>query len=436
MEALKPTFHQTNSLPVKTAAVPVQGQAVFASLLESLNLGAELSNAEQQPAETLLENLSSLLESLQELSVEDQPAELQEIQYAVLQLQELQSEIPQPRFAVINQTVESAENVTDVNNKLIELLEKIQQKLQILTEAMTKEVQKSSGLAEIEESKKTVSFNEITQISKQLDELIGMLERKSQTKIGIEESKTLPEIPKFISEMLKPVKEIPKVPVDIQETPKITEKVELQPIPKIHNGEELQSPKILTEVKTSQEAASQTVASIATDASKVTGNTARTEASPQSTPFVRLENLLEDLGGMLKSSMRLVESQEGMKMRVNIFPEHLGHLEILLTSTNGKLAAQIMASTPMAKEAIELQLNQLRVSLVQQGVEVEKIEVLQQSSQQAFNQQQSQSGQRFTQPQQRNGKTHDNNGYVQLEDDKGAERQPLVGEMMKVDYTV
>lgn len=435
MEALKPAFHQTSSLPVKTATLPVQGQAIFASLLESLNLGAELPNAEQEPAETLLENLSSLLESLQELSVEDQPAELQEIQYAVLQLQELQSEIQQPRFAVTNQPVESAKNGTDVNNKLIVLLEKIQQKLQILTEAMTKKVQKSSGLAEVEENKNTISFNEITQISKQLNELIGMLEKKPQPKTGIEESKTLLEIPRFISEMLKPVKEIPKVPVDIQETPKITEKIEFQPVPKIRNGEELQSSTITTEVKVSQESPPQTLASIATDV-KATGNIARTEASPQSAPFVRLENLLEDLGGMLKSSMRLAESQEGMKMRVNIFPEHLGHLEILLTSTNGKLAAQIMASTPMAKEAIELQLNQLRVSLVQQGVEVEKIEVLQQSSQQAFNQQQSQSGQRFAQPQQRNGKTHDNNGYLQLEDDKGVERQPLVGEMMKVDYTV
>lgn len=432
MEALKPILQQSISAPIKNVTAPTQGQAIFASLLESLNVEAELPNTEQEPAETVLESLESLVESLQRLSVEDQPAELQEIQYAALQLQELQGQIQQPIFAVSNQTTESAENTPQVNSRLIELLEKVQQKLQTLTETVKKEVQKTSGPAEFEKNK-AVSFNEITQISKQLDKLLSMLEQGAQTKKGIEESKVLPEIPRFISEMLKPVKETSKVPVDTQETP---EKSAVQPVSKINIGEELQAPKIPAEVKATQEAPSQVLASFTGDVSKATANIARTEASPQTAPFVRLENLLEDLSGMLKSSMRLAETQEGMKMRVNIFPEHLGHLEILLTSTNGKLAAQIMASTPMAKEALDLQLNQLRMSLVQQGVEVEKIEVLQQTSQQPFNQQQSQSGQRFTQPQQSNSKANDNNGYLQIEDEKRAEQQPLIGDMVKVDYTV
>ncbi|AIY04096.1 hypothetical protein Plano_0131 [Planococcus sp. PAMC 21323] len=432
MEALKPALQQPIIPPNKAATALTQGQTIFASLFESLHLGVELPNTEQEPAETVLESLESLVESLQRLTVEEQPAELQEIQYAVLQLEELQVQVQQPIFAVSNQTTESVENTTDVNSKIIELLEKIQQKLQTLTEAMTREVQKASGFAEFEENK-AISFIEITQISKQLDKLLGMLEQGAQTKKGIEESIVLPEIPRFISEMLKPVKETSKVPVDIQETPG---KSAVHSVSKINTGEELQAPKIPAEVRATQEAPSQALASLTGDVSKATANIARTEASSQTAPFVRLENLLDDLGGMMKSSMRLAETQEGMKMRINIFPEHLGHLEILLTSTNGKLAAQIMASTPMAKEALDLQLNQLRMSLFQQGVEVEKIEVLQQTSQQPFNQQQPQSGQRFTQPQQRNSKANDSNGYLQVEDEKRAEQQPLIGDMIKVDYTV
>jgi len=159
------------------------------------------------------------------------------------------------------------------------------------------------------------------------------------------------------------------------------------------------------------------------------------EASQQPPSLIRFPNLLEDLSGMLKSSMRLVDGQEGIKMRVNIFPEHLGHLEILLTSTNGKLAAQIMASTSMAKEAIELQLNQLRTSLIQQGVEVEKIEVLEQSTHQPFNQQQPHAEHRFTQQQSKNSRS--SHSYFQSEEDVVKETtKPLPESLLKVDYTV
>ncbi|ANU09172.1 flagellar hook-length control protein FliK [Planococcus antarcticus DSM 14505] len=450
MEALKLSFPQTISPASKKAAVPVQDQALFASLLNSLGTEAELPSEEQAPAEELLKSLESLLTLLQELPVEEEMVEQPDIQYAILQLQELLAGNTQLYFTAPGQMAGGAANAAD---KLIGLLEKIQQKLQVLSSEFTAKFIDPLVFKGTEEKNSNINLASLTQISEQLDKLIGILEKQPQTtsasqqgkSIGQELVNLLPvqglnpakEALRFLNETLKPVKELPRAPVEIQGIPQQVEVVELQPAGKLQAAEELQSPKVLVESKVALEPAVQPTATVAAEAVKAAGNQVRTEANPPAAPFVRLSNLLEDLSGMLKSSMRLAETTEGMKMRVNIFPEHLGHLEILLTSTNGKLAAQIMASTPMAKEALELQLNQLRASLVQQGVAVEKIEVLQQSSQQPFSQQHSHTEQRFSQQQQRNGTTRqDKNGYFQPEEEKAVERQPSVGQLMKVDYTV
>ncbi|MDQ0430674.1 flagellar hook-length control protein FliK [Planomicrobium stackebrandtii] len=451
MEALKLSFPQTISPTAKKAAVPAQqDQALFASLLTSLGTTeAELPSEEQASAEGVLENLESLLALLQEIPVEEQTAEQQELQYAILQLQELQAGNAQLNVTAPSQTSGSLAESTAASAKLLELLENIQQKLQVLSSIASAQSTGSSVVKEAAEQTNSINLINLPQISKQLDELIGLLEKEQQATLAAQQGKSIGQelpveggrsvndIPRFLNETLKPVKELPKVPVETQGTSLQAEEVALQPSVKLQGAEELQSPKVAADSKTAQETTIQPTTSVTAEAVKAAGNQVRTEANPPAAPFVRLSNLLEDLGGMLKSSMRMAETAEGMKMRVNIFPEHLGHLEILLTSVNGKLAAQIMASTPMAKEALELQLNQLRASLVQQGVAVEKIEVLQQSSPQPFSQQQSHAEQRFSQQQHKNGTANrDKNGYFQPEEEKASIRQPSVGQLMKVDYTV
>lgn len=409
MEALKPAFQQTISLSTKTTSGPILNQAIFASLLESLALPSV--SEEQAPAENLLESLESVLASLQELPVEEQTAEQQEIQYAIFQLQELQAENKPTHLPALGQV---GVNASEDHSELVILLEKIQEQLRVLVDKSAGETVKSPMLNESEEKKNKINFNVLTQISKQLDDLIGMLEKQQPV-----------------------IKASPQLKAMEHELPVLStvdESRSIKDIPKLQSGEELQTPEVSVEVKATQELAAQALTMTA-DAGKTAGTLVKAEASPQPVPLVRLPNLLEDLSGMLKSSMRLAESQEGMKMRVNIFPEHLGHLEILLTSINGKLAAQIMASTPMAKEALELQLNQLRTSLIQQGIEVEKIEVLEQSPQQPFSQQQPHAEQRFTQQQGKNSRS--SNSYFQSEEDFVKEtRKPLPEGLMKVDYTV
>ncbi|WP_142827585.1 flagellar hook-length control protein FliK [Planococcus soli] len=451
MEALKLSFPQTISPAAKKAAAPAQqDQALFASLLTSLGTTeAELASEEQAPAEDVLESLESLLSFLQEIPIEEQTAEQQELQYAILQLQELQAGKALLNVTAPSQTGGSNTQMTDAAAEVIGLLEDIQQKLKILSDEFTTKFEDLSAFKGAEEKKNAFNNISLPQISKQLEELIGMLEEEQQAVLVAQQGKSIGQelpvdgtravndIPRFLNENLKPVKELPKVPVETQGTSQQAEEVALQPSVKLQDAEELQSPKVAADSKTAQETTIQPTTSVTAEAAKAAGNQVRTEVNPPAAPFVRLSNLLEDLGGMLKSSMRMAETAEGMKMRVNIFPEHLGHLEILLTSVNGKLAAQIMASTPMAKEALELQLNQLRASLVQQGVAVEKIEVLQQSSPQPFSQQQSHAEQRFSQQQHKNGTANrDKNGYFQPEEEKAAIRQPSVGQLMKVDYTV
>lgn len=397
MEALKPMFQQTIIPVTKTTSKPVANQAAFASLLDSLAL--PLVSEQQTPLENIVEILGSMLVSLQELLIEEPTAEQQEIQYAILQLQELQTENKQADLTMFDQ------NTPGSNSKLVVLLEKIGELLQVLVDTSTRESEKTSIFNVPEEEKNPLGFNGLAQISKQLSELIDMLEKQQQvTKLDTQLKTLEREVPVLST-------------VETQITPKELEIVEVISLQKSQSKEEIQP------------------LPIAIDGGKSSNFLMKAEASQQPPSLIRFPNLLEDLSGMLKSSMRLVDGQEGIKMRVNIFPEHLGHLEILLTSTNGKLAAQIMASTSMAKEAIELQLNQLRTSLIQQGVEVEKIEVLEQSTHQPFNQQQPHAEHRFTQQQSKNSRS--SHSYFQSEEDVVKETtKPLPESLLKVDYTV
>ncbi|HEY2421091.1 MAG TPA: flagellar hook-length control protein FliK, partial [Neobacillus sp.] len=64
--------------------------------------------------------------------------------------------------------------------------------------------------------------------------------------------------------------------------------------------------------------------------------------------------------------------------KFSLYPEHLGHIEIKITSQQGQIAAQIITDTSMAKDALEGQLQQLRQALQQHGLLVQKLDIVQQ----------------------------------------------------------
>ncbi|WP_404409168.1 flagellar hook-length control protein FliK [Jeotgalibacillus malaysiensis] len=63
------------------------------------------------------------------------------------------------------------------------------------------------------------------------------------------------------------------------------------------------------------------------------------------------------------------------KLMIRLQPEHLGTLKIELLQKDGMMTARIIASSAVAKEMIDSQLNQLRQSFAAQNLQVEKIEI-------------------------------------------------------------
>lgn len=64
------------------------------------------------------------------------------------------------------------------------------------------------------------------------------------------------------------------------------------------------------------------------------------------------------------------------KLMIRLQPEHLGTLKIELLQKDGMMTARIIASSAVAKEMIDSQLNQLRQSFTAQNLQVEKIEIV------------------------------------------------------------
>ncbi|WP_318507789.1 flagellar hook-length control protein FliK [Bacillus sp. T3] len=83
----------------------------------------------------------------------------------------------------------------------------------------------------------------------------------------------------------------------------------------------------------------------------------------------------EWIGRFVKVSHGISGSSEA-KFLLN--PEHLGRLEIKITSQQGHIAAQIFTDTAAAKETLEGQISVLKQALQQQGLQVQKVEIVQQ----------------------------------------------------------
>ncbi|MED3624030.1 flagellar hook-length control protein FliK [Neobacillus thermocopriae] len=58
-------------------------------------------------------------------------------------------------------------------------------------------------------------------------------------------------------------------------------------------------------------------------------------------------------------------------------PDQLGRLEVTISTQEGKISAQIVTETAAAKEVLEGQLQQLKQVLQQQGIQIQKMEIIQ-----------------------------------------------------------
>lgn len=425
IEALKLSsqspIEQTNKFKLKTDATTSKESGAFSKLLATISSSEEQTNSEEQPVE-VLEKLEEILQGLQGIPKETISQEEQEIMYAIIQLLSLQTLQMENKLQGINATQE----------KLMNLLQQITQQLKDLTATTTIQFENIPELVGVEVKDFMEDPKKFEQVYKQLVAFIQQLETEQSTTGKHASSQQLEKMEQVLQQLTSLTQDLENQPkiTDLHQNNKqsieLTRQVSNVPVQQQNEGSiqlELHQGQSLT-------------AGTALDSAKTNQALQRAEANAP-TPMIRMTNIIEDLGEVLRGSFRLNGTQESSQIKVSIFPEHLGHLEIRLTEINGKITAQIFTSSLVAKEALDLQLSQLRNSLIQQGVMIDKIEISQQSSQQSFGQQNAYPDQRFTQHEQKQGTGNRNkNGYQQLEDDATIERNHAVVGMMKVDYTI
>lgn len=91
-------------------------------------------------------------------------------------------------------------------------------------------------------------------------------------------------------------------------------------------------------------------------------------------PFVQLQQFSETLQQTVVRHLH-VNPNGTSAVRLSLYPESLGQVDVRMTSHNGVLTAHLVVDTWVAKELLEGQLEHLRQALQQQGLQVDKLEV-------------------------------------------------------------
>ncbi len=97
---------------------------------------------------------------------------------------------------------------------------------------------------------------------------------------------------------------------------------------------------------------------------------------PKAQPIENLnvnQDFSQELGKVLIKNLQLPNGSTETKIQLH--PNELGQINVKLLADNGQITAQITASNALGKELLEGQIHQLKHSLIQQGYQVEKIEV-------------------------------------------------------------
>ncbi|CEG24333.1 Flagellar hook-length control protein FliK [Planococcus massiliensis] len=438
IDALKVSFQPPVNQTAKASKTKTEGMAAelgaFSQLLASAS--AETTETGAEPTTEIQAQLEEILKALQDLPAEDLSPEQQEMLAAIMQLLSLQvtqleTNLDEQNLIqakptspeVVSAAPAGAQQTTSV------LLQEIQQKLQQLMNNDITEFDMPREFMGVEAENLSADPEQLEQAMKQLTQMVQELEDAEAVTgkaTASQQSEKIEQVMKQLSQLNLDV-EARGLPAEAAKPP-LAEAGRMAQTPSVFQALEIEN--------FSVESAPQTEAPAAPIES---AKAQAVQPAPRAeTPVVRMANLVEDLSGLLRGSMRLSGTGENAQIKVSIFPEHLGHLDIRLTTVDGKVAAQIFTSSLVAKEAIEMQLNQLRHTMLQQGVNLDRIEITQQSSEQSFGQQTANPEQRFNQ-QQKQGAPNGKNGYQRIEEEVAAAASRSFtpdGSMMKVDYTI
>ncbi|MGG3854855.1 flagellar hook-length control protein FliK [Caldifermentibacillus hisashii] len=119
---------------------------------------------------------------------------------------------------------------------------------------------------------------------------------------------------------------------------------------------------------------------------------------------VTMERFVKEFEAILAKS-KFYQNGQVQKLTIQLKPEHLGTLKIELIQQQNELVAKIISSTTSARELLESQSQALKQALVQQNIQINRIDFLDDIQQERFNHQQ---------PNQNN----DQRGYQQHEEKK------------------
>jgi len=347
----------------------------FGQLLMALSADSTQPQAEPEAAleELPLKELTALLEQLSGMPVEQLTEEQQALQYAVFQL------LADVNGEQLQQAIEAFSSDEEVQGELTALVKQI--KSLLLTAKEFAQPAGFSGVAEKEIASAEAAPEEA---------LRPLIELAAQLK-----EETLPSEKLLLLKELAPIKAEARLP--FAQTPAAWLHALSKDSTQANSAVEQQAPDTQAakavpaegEVIPKAEAV-QAAAPVKTEGQTQTAvlPAAIADQKPVDAPVrqVPVQKLSETLAEWISSPARLSAGGNETRLRINIFPEHLGHLEILVSTAGGKVSAQIIASHGAAKEAVEFQLNQLRISLSQQGVEIDRLEVREERSSSEFQQ--------------------------------------------------
>jgi flagellar hook-length control protein FliK len=452
--SFKAPVHQEQKSNASVTDVQHSGDSAFSRIFDSVSSGRQKAEGENQQGE-MLEKIEEALQALQALPKETLSSEEMETLASMLQMfTQLISatmggrENQQPGF-VSQQTEKLLNGLSDISfeqdalftgadeKKISMPLPEYEQADNIM--APVKESEQAKNVMapekELEQAKNIMAPEKELEQAKNVMALVKELEQQAGKPFQGESSqRLLQQLNSLLQEMPQPAEqaEIDQEPLEIESSLPLT-------------GGQKASGNILDQappqpgigVNPSEPLPGQTNGTPLTG--MLLNDVSESPAAPkaensQQTSAVRFSHLIEDIGDIFRGTIRLQSSSEAAQMRVNIFPEHLGQLDIVLTSSEGKVTAQIFTASLAAKEALDLQINQLRNALIQQGVSVEKIEVAHQQSHQSFGEQHAHHDQRSSQ-QQRQGVSQ-RSGYFPLEEESPAEHPHYGAGSVQVDYTV
>ncbi|NEU25338.1 flagellar hook-length control protein FliK [Paenibacillus polymyxa] len=114
---------------------------------------------------------------------------------------------------------------------------------------------------------------------------------------------------------------------------------------------------------------------VITTAGQLSVQTQGTTPSAPAQPVVHVRQFAKEMTEFVVQKLDIVKHTGLTEATIMLRPDHLGQLEVKLTMQNGHLVAQFMTEHSGAKDLLEQQMSQLRASLQNQGIQVDKVEV-------------------------------------------------------------